>query len=93
MEIYEDAVDYLLNLISSRLGLDHERVLGGRYSFPLLARYLDQRGGKLTDFIRPILKIYFPLGYKFSVSLRRGGKNQKGFSKTSIRVSFSVNHI
>ena len=46
----EDAVDYLLNLISSRLGLDHERVLGSRYSFPLLARYLDQRGGKLTDF-------------------------------------------
>lgn len=46
----EGAVDYLLNLISSRLGLDHERVLGSRYSFPLLARYVDGRGGKLTDF-------------------------------------------
>ena len=46
----EDAVDYLLNLISSRLGLDHERVMGSRYSFPLLARYVNQRGGKLTDF-------------------------------------------
>ncbi len=45
----EKSIDYLLNLISSRLGLDHDRVLGSRYSFPLLARYLVQRGGKLTD--------------------------------------------
>ncbi|MDQ3131077.1 MAG: DUF262 domain-containing protein [Acidobacteriota bacterium] len=45
----EKSIDYLLNLISSRLGLDHERVLGSRYSFPLLARYLDKNGGKLTD--------------------------------------------
>jgi len=36
----EKMVDKLLNLISSRLGLDHDRVLGSRYSFPLLARYL-----------------------------------------------------
>ena len=41
----EKAVDALLNLISSRLGLDHDRVLGSRYSFPLLARYFDDRGG------------------------------------------------
>lgn len=41
----EKAVDDLLNLISSRLGLDHDRVLGSRYSFPLLARYLTQREG------------------------------------------------
>ena len=41
----EAAVDSLLNLISSLLGLDHDRVLGSRYSFPLLARYLDSRGG------------------------------------------------
>lgn len=42
-------VDQLLNLIGSRLGLDHDRVLGGRYAIPLLARYLEQRGGKLED--------------------------------------------
>ena len=46
----ETAVDKLLNLISSRLGLDHDRVLGSRYSFPVLARYLNQRGGHLTDY-------------------------------------------
>ncbi len=44
----EKSVDALLNLISSRLGLDHDRVLGSRYSFPLLVRYLEQRGGQLS---------------------------------------------
>lgn len=46
----EKAVDYLLDLIASRLGMDHDRVLGSRYSFPLLARYLMQRGGRLSDY-------------------------------------------
>lgn len=46
----EDAVDTILTLISGRLGLDHDRVLGSRASFPLIARYLDQRGGKLEDY-------------------------------------------
>ena len=42
----ERSVDHLLNLVGSRLGLDHDRVLGSRYSFPLLARYLNERGLK-----------------------------------------------
>ena len=42
-------VNYLLNLISSRLGLDHDRVLGSIYSFPLMVRYLDAKGGTLAD--------------------------------------------
>jgi len=46
----EDAVDTILTLISGRLGLDYNRVLGSRASFPLIARYLDQRGGKLEDY-------------------------------------------
>ncbi|HEU5439794.1 MAG TPA: DUF262 domain-containing protein [Ktedonobacterales bacterium] len=46
----ETAIDRLLNLISARLGLDHDRVLGSRYSFPVLARYLNLRGGRLTDY-------------------------------------------
>ena len=46
----EYAVDTLLNIISSRLGLDHDRVLGSRYSFPLLAHYLMRRGGTLSDY-------------------------------------------
>ncbi len=42
-------IDYVLNLIASRLGLDHDRVLGSRYSFPLLVRYLEQREGRLAN--------------------------------------------
>lgn len=45
----EAAIDSLLNLISARLGLDHDRVLGSRYSIPLLSRYMIQRGGSLSD--------------------------------------------
>lgn len=50
MQEAEKAIDYLLNLVSARLGLDHDRVLGSRYSFPLMARYLIQRGGHLHDY-------------------------------------------
>ncbi|HEY0015553.1 MAG TPA: DUF262 domain-containing protein [Longimicrobium sp.] len=45
----EKHIDRLLNLVASRLGLDHDRVLGSRYSFPLLTRYLVQRGGRFDD--------------------------------------------
>ena len=45
----EKSIDTLLNLVSSRLGMDHDDVLGSRYSFPLLARYLVERGGSLSD--------------------------------------------
>ncbi len=45
----EKHVDTLVNLIAGRLGLDHDRVLGSRYSFPVLASYLERRGGRLTD--------------------------------------------
>jgi hypothetical protein len=44
------AIDKILTLISGRLGLDHDRVLGSRYSFPLLARYITNRGGHLDDY-------------------------------------------
>jgi len=44
-----DACNYLLNMISGRLGLDHDRVLGGRYAFPVMARYLVLKGGKLDN--------------------------------------------
>lgn len=45
----EVLVDELLDSITTRLGIDNDHVLGSRYSFPLLARYLAQRGGKLDD--------------------------------------------
>ena len=39
-------LNLLLNLISSRLGLDHARVLMGRFALPVLALYLNENGGK-----------------------------------------------
>jgi hypothetical protein len=45
----EKAIDYTLNLVSSRLGIDHDRVLGGRYAFPLMVRFVHQRGGHIDD--------------------------------------------
>ena len=45
----EKHVNYLLNLISSRLGLDHDRVLGSRYSLPLMVRYVEERGGAISN--------------------------------------------
>ncbi len=45
----EKSCNYLLNMISGRLGLDHDRVLGGRYAFPVMTCYLARNGGKLQD--------------------------------------------
>ena len=41
-------IDQLLGLIADRLGLDHDRVFFGKFAVPVMARFLDQRGGKLT---------------------------------------------
>lgn len=45
----ERAIDNLLNLISGRLGLDHDRVLFGRYAFPVMVHYVDRRGGRMES--------------------------------------------
>lgn len=42
-------VDHLLELISSRLGLDHDRVLFGKAALPVLSRLLHTRGGRFAD--------------------------------------------
>lgn len=39
-------IDTLLNIISGRLGLDHDQVFFGRFAVPVMARYLDQRQAK-----------------------------------------------
>lgn len=49
LKLAEDNCNYLLNMISGRLGLDHDRVLGGRYAFPVMTRYLYLHGGKIHD--------------------------------------------
>jgi len=45
----ENKIDSLLNLISSRLGLDHNRVLGGRGALPVLSKYLSEHGTARLD--------------------------------------------
>ncbi len=45
----ERGIDALLNIISGRLGLDHDRVFFGRYALPVMVHYLDRRGGQLAD--------------------------------------------
>ena len=45
----EKCVNYALNLIDGRLGLDHDRVLFGRYALPVMSRYINKRGGHLAD--------------------------------------------
>ena len=42
-------IDTLLNIVGSRLGLDHDRVLGGRYALPLMARFIDKQGGSSLE--------------------------------------------
>ena len=64
-------IDRLLNLIGSRLGLDHDRVLGGRYALPLMSRYLTQRGGAVSD-PRERDKLLYWYVNKFSLGTLRG---------------------
>jgi hypothetical protein len=49
VERAEKHIDTMLNLVAGRLGLDHDRVLFGRYAFPVMTHYLERRGGHLSD--------------------------------------------
>ena len=40
-------INEVLNLIGGRLGLDHDRVLFGRFAIPVLVNYLERRNGHL----------------------------------------------
>lgn len=48
-----------LNLIAGRLGLDHARVLFGRFAIPVMVRYLEQRGGRVDEVERDKLLFWF----------------------------------
>ena len=56
------ALDYTLNLVSSRLGLDHTGVLFGRQAFPVMAYFIDQRDKKLTATEQGQLLYWYVLG-------------------------------
>ncbi len=42
-------VSQFLDVVAGRLGLDHNRVLMGRYAFPVICRLLHERGGRFAD--------------------------------------------
>lgn len=52
-------IDTCLNLISGRLGLDHDRVLFGRFGIPVMVRYLDSRNGIMGEKERDKLLFWF----------------------------------
>ena len=53
------AIEAALNMIGGRLGLDHDRVLFGRFAIPVIANYLDRRGGALPAKDRDRLLFWF----------------------------------
>ena len=52
-------VDTSLNLISGRLGLDHDQVFFGRFGVPVMVRYLDRRSGAMDAKERDKLLFWF----------------------------------
>ena len=52
-------IDKSLNLIAGRLGLDHDRVLFGRFGIPVIVRFLDQRKGRIGEQERDKLLFWF----------------------------------
>lgn len=48
-----------LNLISGRLGLDHDQVFFGRFAVPVMVRYLDKRNSPLSETERDKLLFWF----------------------------------
>ena len=52
-------IDTSLNLISGRLGLDHDQVFFGRFGVPVMVRYLDRRSGPMGEKERDKLLFWF----------------------------------
>lgn len=52
-------IDTALNMVSGRLGLDHDRVFFGRFGVPVMVRYLDQRKSSLNELDRDKLLFWF----------------------------------
>ena len=55
----KDGIDACLNMIDGYLGLDHDRVLFGRFAVPVMVRYLDQRRSPLSTAERDMLLFWF----------------------------------
>ena len=53
------SIESCLNMISGRLGLDHDRVLFGKYAIPVMVHYLDKRNNKLSEKERDNLLFWY----------------------------------
>ena len=52
-------IDTSLNMISGRLGLDHDQVFFGRFGVPVMVRYLDRHSGVMNEKERDKLLFWF----------------------------------
>jgi hypothetical protein len=52
-------ISQFLDIAAGRLGLDHNRVLMGRYAFPVICRLLHQSGGHFADFTETDRVLYW----------------------------------
>ena len=52
-------INNCLNIISGRLGLDHDQVFFGRFAIPVMVRYLELRSGPLDERERDKLLFWF----------------------------------
>lgn len=52
-------INSCLNMISGRLGLDHDRVFFGRFGVPVMVRYLDRRALPLNEQERDMLLFWY----------------------------------
>ena len=59
LERAKKGIDTVLNMIDGHLGLDHDRVLFGRYAVPVMVRYLDKHRGPLSATERDKLLFWF----------------------------------
>ena len=53
------SIDAALNMIGGNLGLDHDRVLFGRFALPVMVRYLDRHTGTLSTEERDKLLFWY----------------------------------
>lgn len=54
-------IDYVLNVMAGRLGIDHGAVLKGVFAIPVMVRYLHLNGGKLTSAVERDRLLYWYL--------------------------------
>ena len=52
-------IDTCLNMIGGRLGLDHDRVLFGKFGIPVMVNYIDRRNGTIDERTRDKMLFWF----------------------------------